>query len=67
MVGKKAETEEDAYLEELINKVKETKGHGKAMGQELDRQNKILTGIDGKAERANDKMTKINRILKKGL
>ena len=37
------------------------------MGAELDRQNKVLGGIDGKAQRANDKMTKVNKILKKEL
>lgn len=59
--------QEDELAEELINKIKEMKSHSKVMGKELDKQNELLTKIDGKMDRANNKTENVNKILKKVL
>ena len=52
-------------LDEIIGVVKQTRGHCKLMGEELDKQNKHIEKIDGKTDRASNKIQKVNKILGK--
>lgn len=51
--------------DELLNKIRELKGHSKEMGEELDHQNRVISNIDGKMDQANTKTAKVNAILNK--
>ena len=57
--------QQDVLLQQIIAKVKQTRGHAKDMGTELDRQNELIAKLNSKTDRANGKIEKVNKVMGK--